>query len=222
MARLRNQFVPIDPRVWDANMDVLVNVALGAGTNEDKMAFLGQVAAKQELIMQQGGIYDNPLVDLAQYRNTLAQMLALAGFKDPNMFFKDPALQPPPQPQPPQPSPEQILAQVQAQAIQADIQKKAAELELQREEMMRKDDREKDKIESDAFIRMAEIEARYNTQVDAAAVNAAMQRDREAIRQQGEMNRAAVNAAMQAATQPAPMQPAAPTMTPPMQGPMNG
>ena len=184
MIRLRNQFVPIDPRVWDASMDVLVNVALGTGTNEEKLAFLAQVAQKQEMLIQQGGVQNNPLVDLAQYRNTLAQMLALAGFKDPNMFFKDPATQPPPPPPaPPPPSPEEILAQVQAQSIQADIQKKAAELELEREEMLRKDDRERDKIDADVMLRAAELEAKYNTQVDTASIQAMMQRDREFMKQ---------------------------------------
>jgi hypothetical protein len=172
-------------------MDVTVNVALGTGAPEDKMAFLSQIAQKQEMIMQQGGILDNPLVNLGQYRNTLAQMLALAGFKNPDMFFLDPALQPPPPPPaPPPPTPEQILAQVQAQAIQADIQKKAAELELQREEMLRKDDRERDKIDADLMIKAAEIEAKYGTQVNTMNIEALMQRDREVIRQMGELQRA--------------------------------
>jgi hypothetical protein len=136
------------------------------------------------MLIQQGGVQNNPLVDLGQYRNTLAQMLALAGYKDPNMFFKDPAMQPPPPPPaPPPPSPEEILAQVQAQAIQADIQKKAAELELQREEMMRKDDRERDKLDADTMLRAAEIEAKYNTQVNTASIQAMMQRDREFLKQ---------------------------------------
>lgn len=212
MVRLRNQFVPIDPRVWDANMDVLVNVALGTGTNEEKLAFLAQVAQKQEMLIQQGGVQNNPLVDLAQYRNTLAQMLALAGFKDPNMFFKDPATQPPPPPPPPPPpSPEEILAQVQAQSIQADIQKKAAELELEREEMLRKDDRERDKIDADIMLKAAEIEAKYNTQVNTASIQAMMQRDREFMKQ-----------AMQAAPAPAPAPMPAPEPAPmPMpEGPM--
>ncbi len=207
MVRLRNQFVPIDPRVWNSNMDVVVNVALGTGTNEEKMAFLAQVAQKQEMLIQQGGVQGNPLVDLSQYRNTLAQMLALAGYKDPNMFFKDPAMQPPPPPPaPPPPSPEEILAQVQAQAIQADIQKKAAELELQREEMMRKDDRERDKLDADTMLRAAEIEAKYQTQVNTANIQAMMQRDREFLKQ-----------AMQPAPVPAPAPepaPQAPMMPP--------
>lgn len=191
MVRLRNTFVPIDPRVWDTNMDVVVNVAIGTGSNEEKMAFLGQVAAKQEMLMQMGA----PLVDMQGYYNTLAQMMALAGYKDPSVFFKDPAMMPPPPPPaPPQPTPEEMLSQVQMEAIRADIQKKAAELELQREEMLRKDDRERDKLDADMMIKAAEIEAKYGAQVNTANIEALMQRDREFLRQQGEMERTAVQA----------------------------
>ena len=214
MVRLRNTFVPIDPRVWDANMDVVVNVALGTGSNEEKMAFLGQVAAKQEMLMQMGA----PLVDMQGYYNTLAQMMALAGYKDPTVFFKDPAMMPPPPPPaPPQPTPEEMLSQVQMEAIRADIQKKAAELELQREEMLRKDDRERDKLDADMMIKAAEIEAKYGAQVNTANIEALMQRDREFLRQQGEMERAAVqaqqaqqNAQMAQAVQQAQMPPEMP------------
>lgn len=211
MVRLRNTFVPIDPRVWDTNMDVVVNVALGTGSNEEKMAFLGQVAAKQEMLMQMGA----PLVDMQGYYNTLSQMMALAGYKDPTVFFKDPAMMPPPPPPaPPQPTPEEMLSQVQMEAIRADIQKKAAELELQREEMLRKDDRERDKLDADLMIKAAELEAKYGAQVNVANIEAMMQRDRELLKQQGEMDRAAVqaqqaaqNAQMAQAVQQAQMQP---------------
>jgi hypothetical protein len=211
MVRLRNTFVPIDPRVWDTSMDVVVNVAIGTGSNEEKMAFLGQVAAKQEMLMQMGA----PLADMQGYYNTLSQMMALAGYKDPTVFFKDPAtMPPPPPPAPPQPTPEEMLSQVQMEAIRADIQKKAAELELQREEMLRKDDRERDKLDADMMIKAAEIEAKYGAQVNTANIEALMQRDREFLRQQGEMERVAVqaqqaaqNAQMAQAVQQAQMQP---------------
>lgn len=214
MVRLRNTFVPIDPRVWDTNMDVVVNVAIGTGSNEEKMAFLGQVAAKQEMLMQMGA----PLVDMQGYYNTLSQMMALAGYKDPTVFFKDPAMMPPPPPPaPPQPTPEEMLSQVQMEAIRADIQKKAAELELQREEMLRKDDRERDKLDADLMIKAAELEAKYGAQVNVANIEALMQRDRELLKQQGEMDRAAVqaqqaaqNAQMAQAVQQAQMQPEMP------------
>jgi hypothetical protein len=198
LVRLRNEFVPIDPRVWDANMDVVVNVALGTGSDQQKMGFLNVIAQKQEMIMQQLGPVGNPLVSLDGYYNTLEQMLAVAGFKDVSQFFQNPQGFQPPAPPAPQPSPEQILAQVQAQSIQADIQKKAAELELQREEMLLKDDRERDKIDAEVMIKAAEIEAKYGTAVNTANIEALMQRDRELLRQQGNVQKAMVAAQQQA------------------------
>lgn len=198
IVRLRNKFVPIDPRVWDANMDVVVNVALGTGSDQQRMGFLNVIAQKQEMLLQQLGPMNNPIVSLNNYYNTLEQMLAVAGFKDVSQFFENPQNFQPPQPTPPPPSPEQILAQVQAQSIQADIQKKAAELELKRQEMMLVDDRERDKLDADVLLKAAEIEAKYGAQVNTANIEALMQRDREAIRQQAEADRAIVAAQAQA------------------------
>jgi colicin import membrane protein len=122
-------------------------------------------------------------------------MMALAGYKDPTVFFNDPAtMPPPPPPAPPQPTPEEMLSQVQMEAIRADIQKKAAELELQREDMLRKDDRERDKLDADLMIKAAEIEAKYGTPVNTTSIEAMIQRDREMVRQQEEMQRAAMQA----------------------------
>jgi hypothetical protein len=213
MVRLRNEFVPIDPRVWDADMDVVVNVALGTGSDEQKMGFLNVIAQKQEMILQQLGPMNNPLVSLGGYYNTLEQMLAIAGFKDVSRFFTDPQNFQPPAPTPPPPSPEAILAQVQAQSIQADIQKKAAELELQREDMLLKDDRERDKLDAEVMLKSAEIEAKYGSQVNTANIQALMQRDREFLRQQGELERSVIQASQAA--------PAAPMMQPDMAIPVD-
>jgi len=213
MVRLRNEFVPIDPRVWDADMDVIVNVALGTGSDEQKMGFLNLIAQKQEMILQQLGPMNNPLVSLGGYYNTLEQMLAIAGFKDVSRFFTDPQNFQPPAPTPPPPSPEAILAQVQAQSIQADIQKKAAELELQREDMLLKDDRERDKLDAEVMLKSAEIEAKYGSQVNTANIQALMQRDREFLRQQGELERSVIQAAQQQPIMPATVE--APVVLPP-------
>jgi len=36
MMRLNNTFQSVDPRVWDADMDVTANVGLGTGREEEK------------------------------------------------------------------------------------------------------------------------------------------------------------------------------------------
>jgi hypothetical protein len=188
MVRLRNTFVPIDPRSWDANMDVIVNVGVGDGTLEDRINVLSQVAARQEMLIKETGP-NNPVVTLPQYTNTLTKMLQLAGIKDSQNYFSQlPVDFQLPEPPPPKPSPEEVLAQVQAQSIQADIEKKAAELDLQRQKMIMDDDRERDKIEQDGILRRYELELKYGVQIQSAEINAAMNTDRELIRQQAAMS----------------------------------
>ena len=195
MVRLRNKWTPIDPRAWDAEMDVSINVSLGNGDVDQKMAMLAMIAGKQESALQQMGPM-NPLVTPAQYANTLRKIAEMAGFKDSSQFFNAiPADYQPPQPEQ-KPTPEEVLAQVQAQSIQADIQKKAAELELKREEMLRNDDRERDKMASDRFVKLRELELKYGAQINEAQLNVELERDREAVKaimqsrqnQPGQMN----------------------------------
>ena len=192
MVRLRNQFIEMDPRSWDVSMDVVVNVGVGDGTMEERVALLGNVAAKQEQILQTAGP-NNPIVSIPQYTNTLVKMLELAGIKDTQSYFtRLPAdFQMPEQED--KPSPEEMLAEVQRQSILADIEKKAAELELDRERMIRTDDRERDRIELDGLLRKYDMELKYNTQIQSAEINAALNKDREVIRQEGALIQAVAN-----------------------------
>lgn len=90
MVKLRNQWVPVDPRSWPEHADVSVNLALGRGSETVRMGQLMQIAAEQKEILLTLGP-SNPLTDLQKYRYTLAQMVTLAGFKDPSAFWNDPA-----------------------------------------------------------------------------------------------------------------------------------
>ena len=174
VVRLRNQWVPIDPRSWNANMDVDIDVALGGGTDEQKVAVLTSIAQKQEQVLQQMGP-QNPLVSVQNYRNTLARLTELSGFKNADEFFGNPATMPPqPPPPPPPPDPAQILAQVEQQKIMADIQNKQAELELKRQQMLLEDDRARDKQESELMLRAYEIQLKSGTAVDMEAIKAMM------------------------------------------------
>jgi hypothetical protein len=77
-----------------------------------------------------------------------------------------------------------LLAEVQRESILADIEKKRAQLLLDQEKMVRQDDRERDKLESDIMLRAAELQAKYNTSVDVAEIKANVERDRELMKQQ--------------------------------------
>jgi hypothetical protein len=184
MVRMRNEWVQIDPRAWDAGMDANINIALGNGDTNERLQALMMILAKQEQILQQLGP-TNPLVTPQQFSNTLRKIVELSGFKDSTSYFQAiPADYVAPAPPQPKPSPEEILAQVQAESIKADIQKKAADLELQRQQMIMDDDLKRDQMAQDLYLKKYEIELKYNSQISTAEIDAAQNIDREAIRQQ--------------------------------------
>ena len=185
MVRLRNEFVQIDPRAWDAAMDCSINIGMGNGDTNERVAALMQISAKQQEVLTQLGVV-NPLVTPAQYSSTLRKIVELNGFKDPSQFFNQiPADYQPPQPPQPKPTPEEVLAQVQAQSIQADIQKKAAELELKRQQMMMDNDLNRDKMYQEMALKKYELELKYNVQINTAEITAQQNIDRELLKQQG-------------------------------------
>jgi len=184
MVRLRNEFVQIDPRAWDAAMDCSINIGLGNGDTNERVAALMQISAKQQEVLTQLGVV-NPLVTPSQYSSTLRKIVELNGFKDPSQFFNQiPADYQPPAPPAPKPTPEEMLAQVQAQSIQADIQKKAAELELSRQKMVMDDDFARDKMYQEMALKKYELELKYNTQISTAEITAQQNIDREMLKQQ--------------------------------------
>ena len=185
MVRLRNEFVQIDPRAWDAAMDCSINIGLGNGDTNERVAALMQISAKQQEVLTQLGVV-NPLVTPAQYSSTLRKIVELNGFRDPSQFFNQiPADYQPPAPPQPKPTPEEVLAQVQAQSIQADIQKKAAELELKRQQMMMDNDLNRDKMYQEMALKKYELELKYNVQINTAEITAQQNIDRELLKQQG-------------------------------------
>ncbi len=140
--RLRNSFVQMDPQSWDAQFDTIVEVGLGTGDIEKRISVLGQVASKQEEILTKLGVA-NPLCTLKQYRDTLAKIIELNGFKDVSAFLLDPDDLPPElqakiqarHSQQATPQDEVIaLEKAKAQAeIESDRMKMQAEIEIKRE-----------------------------------------------------------------------------------------
>ncbi len=185
MVRLSNAFVPIDPRVWNTNMDVVINVGLGRGTDQERMMMLRQIGEMQKEAMQTMG-QQNPLTDMGKLSNTLKAMTELAGFKDASQFWNDPAeFQPPPDAD--KPDINEQLIQVQIQQIQADIQKKAAELDLEMKKAQMIDDRERDKLEADLYVKAEEMKAKYGTQLNVEQIRAKLAIDREVMKAQADV-----------------------------------
>jgi len=180
MVRLTNEFVQLDPRGWDSGMDVMVNVALGRGTDQARMAMLTQIGNMQrEALAQLGPI--NPLTDLQKLYNTLSEMTNLAGFKDTSQFWSDPADFQPPPPQPPEPDVNQMLIQAQIMEIQADVQMKQEEIQRKREE-----------TEIDAALKVLELQAKQEMQVTAEQLKRSRELATQVMKAEADMVKEAV------------------------------
>ena len=174
VVRLRNVWVPMDPRSWNADMDMTVNVAIGAGTVQDRIAFLGGIAAKQEQILSTVGM-DNPLVNAFNLYNTYAKTLELAGFKDPSPYFTDPRTWQPP---PPKPDPAEILAQVEIEKNRGDQAVAVESVRLEREKFVEEADFKRDKLDADIMLAIKKMELDHNTSIETATLGAKVSQDR--------------------------------------------
>lgn len=212
MVRLRGKYVEVDPRTWNADRDVHVNVSLGLGFAEEKLAVLGAIATDQKEWLDKLGPA-NPLVGLGQFRNTMARILKLQGYPNADEFYNPlpPDWQPPPAPAPP-PDPALLVAQAEVAKTQKEMEKmdadfalkereNAAKLDFDRQKLAqeaardaRKDDLERDRLDADIRLQAAKIEAEFNAKVDVARIMADLDRDRENTKAETERSKAEVEA----------------------------
>jgi hypothetical protein len=141
--KVNNKFVPMNPREWNTEYNVTVNVGLGNGAKSEQLSVMQMVLDKQEQMLTQYGL-SNPLVSLKQYRDTLAKFVNMAGFKDESAFLKDVTQEESDQlaqqqAQNPQTDPNteaaKILAQVEKEKAEMQMQSKMAQLELEKQEL---------------------------------------------------------------------------------------
>jgi hypothetical protein len=172
--RLRGKYISIDPREWSNHYDLSVNVGLGTGNKDQQMAMAAMVLQKQEQILQTQGPA-NPLVSVAQYRETLGRFIEAAGFKDSSEFFKEitPEMDqmlsnPPPQQQQQDPAVMAYMQQVQAQIqgdqakiqakIEADQVKAQADIQLAREKAIAEIQLEREKAAAQLELQTAKFQ----------------------------------------------------------------
>jgi hypothetical protein len=140
MIRLRDDWVEMDPRQWNATMDAQINVGLGTGSRDRDMAMLNNILTSQIAItdrFQAGGLADKAIEMMPKIRKTLVKIVEAAGIKNADSFYPDigeadlekikqmaeqASQQPPPE------------VQVQQAKLQADMQKSQAELQLKQQD----------------------------------------------------------------------------------------
>jgi hypothetical protein len=192
--RMRGEWVEVDPRGWNADMDCDVDVALAMSTTEERVSIFQGVAEKQVQILERLGP-QNPICGLPEYSNTLRKLCSLVGIRNADAYFKTvPQGWQPPQSQQPAPDPAMMVAQAQAQALTQEQQRKAMELKLDT-------DLARDKQAADEALRWAELRAKMG--LDTRMAEAQL----EAEQRNNDMNFGLKQAQAAQAAQPPAQQP---------------
>jgi hypothetical protein len=201
MMRLNGMFQPVDPRVWDTSMDLIVNVGVGTGREEEKAMAYREVLGLQMQIFQAYGP-TNGVVSLTGIRNTLSDMMATAGIRNSERYFNPmnqqieqqlmaAAQQAAQAQQGQQADPnaaylqaEQMKAQVKmqsdAQRAQLDMQKAQADHGRKLEQMRVDQDLQRDKMAQDLALSNAELLAKYGIKANEMMIKA----EQSAVRDQ--------------------------------------
>ena len=151
MVKLRNKWVPIDPRGWKHRRDITVSVGIGTGNKDQMLGHLMMILQEQKQALAIG------LARPENIRATLKRLTQNAGFKNADEFWADPAEQPPQQPQP---DPNMIKVQADIQRSQAEFQLKAQEAQSDMQLKQQQSQIALEKARVELQIKVAELELR--------------------------------------------------------------
>ena len=187
MMRMNGSFVPVDPRIWDGSMDVMINVGLGTGREEEKAMALNQALQMQTMVYQTYGA-QNGLVSMTNIRNTLADQLAVAGIRNADRYFapitEEIEMQMLQQQQAAQEAqgqaqdPNAAFLQAEQMKVQAKMQSDAAKLQMDMAKNAQADDLKRDQMAQDLLVDAAKIYGEYGTKVDVARVKSEQDKNR--------------------------------------------
>ena len=182
MIRLNGQFIPVDPRVWNTDMDVQINVGLGTGREDEKFNALQTTLQVQQQVYQQYGPM-NGLVSMTNIRNTLADVLAASGVRNAERYFAPitpeiemQMLQMQQQQQAMmaqgQPDPNQAFLQAEQMKAQAKMNTDMMKVQLDAQKAIADDDLKRDQMAQDLMVNAAKVYGQYGTAVDVATIKA--------------------------------------------------
>jgi hypothetical protein len=124
LIRLRNKWVEIDPRQWNAEMDVNISVGLGMGSKAEQITTAQSVLQTMEVIGQSPFA---SLINKETVYNAAKKLFTASGIKNIDDFLLEPQKDEQGNliPDPPQPNPDQEKLQAQMQIEQMKAQMKA-------------------------------------------------------------------------------------------------
>jgi len=176
--RLRDTWVEMDPRSWNANMDATINIGLGTGSRDRDMAMLNTILNVQIAMTDRlgaAGFSAQALEMVPKINMTATKLAESAGIKNPDQFYLDlkpEMLEQMKQEAANRPDPEMQKEQMKAQsAMQAEQMKAQTALTLGQQDAQLAQQADERKAQIEAVQMQADIEAQ-NQKTQAEMVQA--------------------------------------------------
>ena len=162
--RLRNEWVEVDPRSWNANMDAEINVGLGTGSKERDIAALYQVWSIQRQALEMA----NPQMDyyfrlLQAMDDTARKIVEASGLNDAQQYVPEITEQDMMQIKEmaeraaQQPTPEQVMMQAEQMKLQVDASNKDKDRQADLAKVQAQEETKRAQAASQSQIKQLEI-----------------------------------------------------------------
>lgn len=161
-ARLRNQWVTVNPRDWKTRDDMTINVGLGNGSKAQQFAQIMALANMQKEFIAGG---KGHMVPDDRLFNTASEVAKIMGYRNPDRFFADPSEVDPQTgqlknpPAPPATDPKLQIEQMRQQGKQQDTAQK-----FQMDQQKAQLDAAHEAVQAQADIQVAQIKAELDKQ----------------------------------------------------------
>jgi len=146
VVKLRNEWIPVRPDVWNDKYDCTVSVALGSGNKDQQMMHLSQMLSFAGEAMK-GGLR---IVNEQNMYNLGASLVKAMGFQNVSDFLTDPSQLPPREENP---TPEEEAKLMEVEVKKEELKIKAAEVQLKAQKIQQ----EYQKLAVDSQLKVEEI-----------------------------------------------------------------
>lgn len=206
---LKGKPVDIDPRYWNADMDVTINVGLGTGSRDRDAAMLNSVLQQQVAFTDRIGVaFPDKALDMLPYiHNTLTKFAESTGLKNPEAYWPEiseddiKAGKQRLQQQARQPDPKvqadiakaQADQQLQVQKAQADMQLQAQKLQGEQAKADQEIQLKREQLAAELQLKREQLAAELQLKREQLAAELQMKRELGAMQAQASVESAKVS-----------------------------
>lgn len=182
--KLRNKWVPMDPRGWDNGMDMSITVGLGTGNRQSQVqTLMALLNLDQQIVALQQGV-EGPLLTVENIYAKLVKLVEASGLKGVESYYSDPANKQAQPQQQPKPDPKMMEVQgklqIAQQQAQADQQIQTQKIEADTVASQRDHELKAAQMQQDLMIKREQLGAELQLKREQLAAELQLKREQMA------------------------------------------